>query len=176
MLGGWRNCDHFLSQERAITPPTHLIHCYGPAHTLIKCSSSNALSLNNSRQNQITNMKNILLVIVVAAACSTSGCITPALKDKAIGTYERKVRSGIDRTVLTKDGIVQFYSNGKKQSREDKWKAVGEELFLEDSSGTIQVHKINADGSLVTISYITGGKRTKYPKAKQDEYTYKRIK
>ena len=72
------------------------------------------------------------------------------------------------------NGIVEKYSQGKKDA-EGKWSVVRGEIHTKyNYSGTIFVYIINTDKSITYIAYIEDGKRTE--RSKEDQLTYKKIK
>ena len=127
---------------------------------------------------RLTNMKNLLLVIV---ALLVGGCATPltpeqkALRDSVAGVYELKKDGDTGRLVYLDNGIAEGYKNGKKYG-EFKWKLTKEgELHVTDPNGDISVWRINEDSSITGIAVITKDeKRIDLPKEYQT--TYKRIK
>ena len=113
----------------------------------------------------------MLVSVILLAGCAA----TPTVKSVA-GTYEIKHDDGdTRRVVLLKNGIVESYTNGKKDE-EGKWKITKEgELHASDSDGDIVVLRINKDGSLTAIAEITkDGKREGVPK--DEQITVRKIK
>ena len=99
------------------------------------------------------------------------------LKDKEIsisvvGTYEFKEGENVYRTVFLASGIVEWYTNGKKDG-EGTWKLVKEEIHSTHKS-VIVIYRINKDGSIIRIAWIEDGKRNDHPK--DDRTTLKKIK
>jgi hypothetical protein len=97
------------------------------------------------------------------------------LREKAIGTYERKEDEFTFRGVFLETGIVEVYKNGKKEE-EAKWSISKEgELHVEDNYGHIDIIRINKDGSLTEIARRDGdGEREDIPK--EEQFTIKKIK
>ena len=94
------------------------------------------------------------------------------LKDSVIGEYEANIDGDIHRAVLAKNGISEWYLEGKK-TKEYKWKIVKEEIHI-IYNFIIHVYRINKDQTITYIAYIRDEKRTDAPK--DYRYTYKRIK
>ena len=92
---------------------------------------------------------------------------------KVIGTYEMEAGEDTFRAVYLDNGIVEHYTNGKKQEGEDTWKIVDGELHIIHETG-IAVFRINKDGSKTGIAVIEDGKREEF--TKETQYTIKKIK
>ena len=97
-----------------------------------------------------------------------------------VGEYEFLNRNGNTyKQVFLKNGIVEWYENGKKEAEDTKWWIVKEEIHVDWSSrgiSTIErtlVYIINKDKSITNIATIRDGKRTDYLK---EGATYKKIK
>ena len=72
------------------------------------------------------------------------------------------------RWVFLKDGFVVGYRNGKWSISEDG------EIHVIDGSSTIDVLRINKDGSITVIARIRDGERTDY--LKDEQLTFRKIK
>ncbi len=119
-------------------------------------------------------MKNIILLIAVMVI---GACATTSTVKSVTGTYERKYDNEVTaRAVLLENGIVESYTNGKKEEKDGKWKLTKEgELHVTDPEGDTLVYRINKDGSITLIAYMPkDGKREDIPKEGQP--TFKRIK
>ena len=101
-----------------------------------------------------------------------------AEEEKVLGVYTRNNHAGtIYKSVFLDNRMKEFYVNGKKRAGEGKWELVDGELHFEqkDGRGRIGIKRINEDGSLTGIAYVTkDGKRVDKPK--QDQLTYKKNK
>ena len=97
------------------------------------------------------------------------------LEEKVLGEYEHKHENGNTyKIVLLDNGIVEEYTNGKKQT-EGKWSVVRGEIHTKyNYSGTIFVYIINTDKSIAQIAAIQNGKRFDLPKERQ--ISHKKIK
>ena len=124
-------------------------------------------------RERLTNMKNLLLVIVVLLV---GGCATTSTKPvreltadepKVAGEYKIEYGNYTEILVFLDNGISESYINGKKRS-EAKWKLTKEgELHITLSDGSIIVCRINKDGSMTGIAEIIDEKRIAAPKEEQ---------
>ena len=104
------------------------------------------------------------------------------LREKVIGTYEHKEDGergesavvGLHKLVFLENGVCEWYLNGKK-GEEAKWSISKEgELHVTDGSSSLDVVRINKDGSITFIADIRNGERDDY--AIEDQGTLKKIK
>ena len=116
-------------------------------------------------------MKYLLILITIMLV----GCATPLTPEeqKVVGSYEAKVFGKTLKWVFLDNGIVERYSDGKKQ-REFKWSIVDGELHIDYGFRETHVWRINKDKSMTVIAEIADGKRTDIPK--EDQRTFKRLK
>jgi hypothetical protein len=70
--------------------------------------------------------------------------------------------------VFLENGVKEWYRNRKK-ALERKWTISNGQIHV-NSSGYIQVSRINTDGSITLIAYIRDGKRTDIPQEKRLPY------
>ena len=99
-----------------------------------------------------------------------------------VGTYEVKKDEDTHREVFLASGIVEGYTNGDKHEEEGKWTISKDgEIHIIDEGGGTEFLRINKDrfsgvlvSSITSIAKIVEGKRTDYPKDKQQ--TWKKIK
>ena len=96
------------------------------------------------------------------------------LEEKIVGEYEITIAGTRLGFAFLESGVLQFYTNGKKDESEANWKIVDEEIHRIYPDGSMAVYRINKDRSITIISEIYGGKRTDRSNSRQ--YTYKRIK
>ena len=97
------------------------------------------------------------------------------LKEKVVGTYERKEGAITERLVSLDNGAMEHYVNGGKTSTEWKWSLVDKEIHLDRGGRTSTLaYRINPDDSITAIASITNGKRTDLPN--KGQLTYIKIK
>ena len=119
-------------------------------------------------------------LIVLVVGLLAVGCLTPEqkqkrLRDSVLGEYEFKDKNGITfKDVFLDNGVREYYINGKKLEREDKWSIVKGEIHVKFDSGDIDVWRINKDKSITRIAWMNkDGKRTD---REVDGKTLKKIK
>ena len=95
------------------------------------------------------------------------------LEEKVFGEYESIYNGKTYKRVFLKNGIVEWYVNGKKRA-EYKLEIVNGEIRAAFGSEYKDIYRINADRSITHIAYIDNGEREDFPK--EEQVTYKRIK
>ncbi len=93
------------------------------------------------------------------------------LNDSVIGEYEANIDGDIHRAVFTKNGISEWYLDGKK-TKEYKWIIVEGEIHIIYEFIT-HVYRFNKAKGITYIAYIRDEERTDAPK--DYHYTYKQI-
>jgi len=123
-------------------------------------------------------MKAILLTAILFLGACASTPTKPAkeltLREKVIGTYERKKGRTTLRVVFLDNGASELYGNGELMAEGGKWMIVDGELHGLGPDGNVGIWRINEDKSITSIGGILDGKRINVPKDKQ--FTYKKIK
>ena len=94
------------------------------------------------------------------------------LEEKVVGEYESIYNGKTYKRVFLKNGIVEWYVNGKKRA-EYKLEIVNEEIHADFGSEYKDIYRINTDRSITHIAYISDGEREDFPK--QEQLTYKKI-
>ena len=90
-----------------------------------------------------------------------------------VGAYETKRGRYTHRYVFLEDGAVEFYRNDNKISK-SKWKIIDDKLQVEQKDGSVEVARINSEGSLSYIAYIVKwGKR--YDLSEIEQSPFKKI-
>ena len=101
---------------------------------------------------------------------TTAKPVKELTKEDVAGTYEHKDKAGRSfKLILLGNGIVEGYTNGKKNQRKDNWKIINKEIHFNE-----MVCGINEDGTFTMIAIIFNGKREELPK--EDQVTFKKIK
>ena len=95
------------------------------------------------------------------------------LEEKVVGEYESIYNGKTYKRVFLKNGIVEWYVNGKKRA-EYKLEIVNGEIRAAFGSEYKDIYRINTDRSITHIAYIDNGEREDFPK--EEQVTYKRIK
>ena len=95
------------------------------------------------------------------------------LEEKVVGEYESIYNGKTYKRVFLKNGIVEWYVNGKKRA-EYKLEIVNGEIRAAFGSEYKDIYRINIDRSITHIAYIDYGEREDFPK--EEQVTYKRIK
>ena len=90
-----------------------------------------------------------------------------------VGEYEAEIDGDTIKWVFLKNGIVEWYVNGKKRA-EYKLEIGNGEIRAAFGSEYKDIYRINADRSITHIAYISDGEREDFPK--EEQVTYKRIK
>ena len=140
---------------------------------------THGLTKESSNYMSLKHMKSLIVLVVgfLAVGCGKSDVErleeeNKKLSDNVLGEYEVGKYEDYGDThkyVLLENGILEWYVNGKK-TRELKWKIVKEEIHVKYDSGWIDVYRINQDKSITLIGKIKDGKRTDYPKEKQEAW------
>mgnify|MGYP004030703259 FL=1 len=142
-------------------------------------------------------MKTLMILVLglLAAGCETMdrlilgpGPNGPALEEKklmpereqqetlvdgVVGEYELEEGGSYGKLVFLKNGIQEYYFNGKKQA-EAKWSIENEEIHGVYDFGPIMVYRFNADKSITKIAAIEDGKRTDL--SRENQFIWKKIK
>ena len=95
------------------------------------------------------------------------------IEEQIVGEYESIYNGKTYKRVFLKNGIVEWYVNGKKRA-EYKLEIVNGEIRAAFGSEYKDIYRINADRSIIHIAYIDNGEREDFPK--EEQVTYKRIK
>ena len=95
------------------------------------------------------------------------------LEAKVVGDYESIYNGKTYKRVFLKNGIVEWYVNGKKRA-EYKLEIVNKEIHAAFGSEYKDIYRINADRSITHIAYIDNGEREDFPK--EGQVTYRKIK
>ena len=103
-------------------------------------------------------MKQILLIIVVVVVgcgkkespAAKEPVKEPTLGEKLVGAYELDG----DIIVFQKNGMMESYTEGRKEGGEYKWKIVDKEVHAVTKGGGGRAWGINPDGSLIYLAVI----------------------
>ena len=135
--------------------------------------SFNILTKRSSSYMSLKHMKSLIVLVVglLAVGCAT----TPTMKSVA-GTYEATIDGDSGNLVLLANGKVKSYDGNCDKDKEGTWKLVEKEVRIEevDIEEVTDILKIESNGNLTIIALIEDGKRTDFPKEKQN--TLKKIK
>ena len=145
------------------------------------------------------NWNQIIAITVLGIVALMLGCkpnatgIDEALREKVVGTYERKRGNDTIRYVFLDNGLGKYH-DGEQSSQEGtsiaiplKWSIVDNEVHIIWSSNYVEVGMINPVNSIIFIADIRNGKRTERlngvveidvngKKTKETQTTYKKIK
>jgi hypothetical protein len=114
----------------------------------------------------------VIGLLVVGCATIPVEELTPEEK-KVVGEYESIYYGKTYKRVFLKNGIVEWYVNGKKRA-EYKLEIVNGEISAAFGSEYKDIYRINTDRSITHIAYISDGGREDFPK--EEQLTYKKIK
>ena len=117
----------------------------------------------------------VLLALVLGVGCGPR-VLTPD-EMNVVGTYEGKMNEtdeDVSRMVFLKNGVMETYTNDKKDSQELEWEIIEGEVVSGNWKGQKLFFRVEPNGDLRIIGVEENGERMDFQKDMKS--TFKKIK